>query len=278
MTKQASPDPSHKVLLFGGVYSNYQALQALQKVAQTHQIPPSNIFCTGDIVAYCAQPAECLQLIQAWGVDSIVGNVEIQLRTGADDCGCNFDDSSRCDLFSRQWYPYARSKVSQSHIDWLHTLPDYLQFTYGQHHFTLLHGSYFNVSEYIFKSTDWSIKAANFEACQTDVIVAGHCGLPFYDHHPTSGKLWLNAGVIGMPANDSTPRVWYTLLHPTPEGLSYTIQSLTYDHHTAAELMRTAQLPCAYADTLSSGLWDNCDILPAEETARQGLRLPIIYQ
>ena len=47
-----------KVLIFGGVYSNLQALEALQKTANALDIRPENIICTGDIVGYCAQPSE----------------------------------------------------------------------------------------------------------------------------------------------------------------------------------------------------------------------------
>jgi hypothetical protein len=32
-------------------------------------------------------------------------------------------------------------------------------------------------------------------------------------------------------------------------------------------------LPKAYSGTLLSGIWDNCDILPEEETAMQGIAL-----
>ena len=67
---------SGKVLVFGGVYSNLQALEALQKVADKEGITPSNIICTGDIIAYCAQPSACVDAIEDWGIHVIQGNVE----------------------------------------------------------------------------------------------------------------------------------------------------------------------------------------------------------
>ena len=79
-----------KILVFGGVYSNLQALEALQKVAEKEGISPDNIICTGDIVGYCAQPSECLDAIEKWGIHAIQGNVEENLLSGNDDCGCNF--------------------------------------------------------------------------------------------------------------------------------------------------------------------------------------------
>jgi predicted phosphodiesterase len=168
------------LLVFGGVYSNLQALEQLQAIARVQGILPDNIICTGDVVAYCAQPEEVVQLIRDWGIHCVAGNVEIQLREGEEDCGCSFNEDSRCDLLSRQWYPYAQQQLSQESIDWMHTLPDFIRFDYAGKKVLVVHGSYFDISEFIFRSTPWPVKQANFSETQTDVILAGHCGLPFY--------------------------------------------------------------------------------------------------
>lgn len=261
---------SNELLLFGGIYSNLQALQSLKQIAEEQNIPPTNIICTGDIVGYCAQPEECLQLVKDWGIHCIAGNVELNLRDEADDCGCNFNEGSRCDLFSRQWYPYAKSQLSETSLEWIKGLPELLEFSYAGKKVVVLHGSVFNTSEFIFKSTPWSIKQANFEETQADIILAGHCGLPFAEEQ--AGKLWLNAGVIGMPANDGTPRVWYARM-TEHEGVRYAFDSLAYDYEQSSQLMRERPLPTSYAETLVSGIWDNCEILPEEETREQGREL-----
>ncbi len=151
------------MLLFGGIYSNLQALEALIAVAKAEGIPAENCICTGDIIGYCAQPEETIQTFKNWKARSIVGNVELQLRDGEDDCGCDFKAGSRCDGFSQQWYPYAQSQLSQDSLHYFKTIPDHIQFTLGAQKFTVVHGSYFNVSEFIFNSTPWSTKVPNFE-------------------------------------------------------------------------------------------------------------------
>ncbi len=260
-----------KLLIFGGVYSNLQALEAIQKIAQKEAIPPRNIICTGDIVAYCAQPEACIQVIRDWDIHSILGNVEIQLRDNLDDCGCNFDDGSRCDVFSRQWFPYAQSKVSQASKNWFHQLPDHLTFDYANKKCLVVHGSFFETSGFIFRSTDWAIKQKNFDATQADIILGGHCGLPFSDIQ--NEKYWLNPGVIGMPANNGQTSVWYMILNDEPFSFQHHV--LNYDYQTAAQLMNENQLLPQYAHTLQTGIWDNCDILPVLETQQQGK--PIIF-
>ncbi|MGC9271648.1 MAG: radical SAM protein, partial [Acidiphilium sp.] len=44
------------VLIFGGNYSNLQASIALLDAARAHGIAPDHIICTGDIIAYGADP------------------------------------------------------------------------------------------------------------------------------------------------------------------------------------------------------------------------------
>lgn len=264
---------SGRLLFFGGVYSNLQSLQALQQWAVDNHYLPENIFCTGDILGYCAQPAECISLIRHWGIRSIAGNVELQVREGLDDCGCNFQDGGRCDTLSKNWYAYIRQQVSATEIEWLHGLPHHIRFRFGGKQVTILHGSWFNTAEFIFRSTPRAVKQQNFEATVSDIIVAGHAGLPFADEY--GGRLWLNAGVVGMPANDGTDRVWFATMAHTEGVIACAFHAYRYDNIEASRLMQATGLPKAYADTLLTGIWDNCEILPPEETRQQGIRLVI---
>ncbi|MEL6657652.1 MAG: metallophosphoesterase family protein [Bacteroidota bacterium] len=263
---------SGPLLLFGGVYSNLQALEQMMAIAKEQGFQPEQIICTGDVVGYCARPEEVVQAIRDWGVHCIAGNVELQLRDGEEDCGCDFNDGSRCDIFSRQWYPYAQSVLSKEAIEWMHALPHHIVFRYAGLRARVVHGSVDQVSGYVFHSTPWSEKNDQLQKGEADLIIGGHCGLPF--NHTKESKYWLNPGVIGMPANDATTRVWYMTLNDK-NGLHFTHHSFDYDHNVAATQMREKRLPEAYALTLETGLWDNCEILPEQETAAQGERIDL---
>lgn len=260
-----------KILLFGGVYSNLQALEAIQEMAKTENIAPENCICTGDSIGYCAQPEETLQAIKKWKIHSIAGNVEIQLNENAEDCGCDFSKGSRCDGFSQLWYPYAKSQLSNNSLDFIKTLPEFIQFEFVNKIFTVVHGSYFNTSEFIFKSTPWQNKLPNFKATNSDVIIAGHCGLPFTDSNEE--LLWLNPGVIGMPANNGNTAVWYMILEEKEEMLTFEHKKLSYNHILAGELMLKHSLPKEYAKTIVTGIWDNTEILPETEAKQQGKKI-----
>lgn len=265
---------SGDLLIFGGVYSNYQALQALQAVAKKENIAPQNIICTGDIAGYCAQPEECIQTVKDWGIHSISGNVEQQLSSGEDSCGCDFIPGSRCDSFSKEWYPFAQMNVSKNAIEWMKQLPEHITFNYAGKNCIVVHGSFHHTSEFIFKSTPWEVKARNFLHTDCDVVIAGHCGLPFND--VKNGNTWLNAGVIGMPANDASTNVWYLIIKTNATGeLIFEHHSLEYDYKETHRLMVKHDLPKAYQKTILSGVWDNCEILPKQETEKQGKPLDL---
>jgi predicted phosphodiesterase len=265
------PDFSGRILVFGGVYSNLQALEELYQYAQKEGIPPDSIICTGDVVAYCAQPQECVDLIKNWGVHTIAGNVEIQLASGADDCGCNFEGDSRCDIFSRQWYPFAKNNCSDETLKWMDELPDFLKFNFIGRKIGVVHGTFDETAGYIFKSTDWSVKEEQLNKMGVDMILAGHCGIPFSDSK--GQKAWLNSGAIGMPANDGTDRVWFMTLEEKGTEIIVQHHSLEYDTHEPSARMREAKLPQEYARTLLTGIWDSNDILPEIETNNQGIPL-----
>ena len=284
-----------EVLVFGGVYSNLQALEAVQAFAKTRDIKPGNVVCTGDIVGYCADPTPCIELVRDWGCHAIAGNVEMNIRDGLEDCGCNFDDNSRCDIFSRIWYPYALKHSSEAAVAWMRGLSSYLAFGIGHEGHegdtkdtkrgVVLHGNYEATSEFVWRSSDWDdVKAPAFKRSAevypepvewaktgADIILAGHSGLPFA--HEQDGKLWLNSGALGMPANDGTARVWCATLRAAKTGVDYAFHALDYDNDEARRRMLAQPLPKSYALTLANGLWDNTEIMPPTEDAWTGVPL-----
>ena len=285
------------VLVFGGAYSNLQALQALRAEAERRGIPPQNVICCGDTAGYCADPEACLDLIEDWGIHAIAGNVETNLVAGRDDCGCGFGDGSRCDMFAKLWYNYAANNVSEKNRNYMAGLPDVLRFAYAGKEVVVLHGSPRNQSEFVWRSTPEELKAQFVAALNegvyaersrgkgAEVVVGGHCGLPFghafallangqpSGRSPSPSGLWLNAGVIGMPANDGTPRTWFMTLDDT-NGFDFNFSPLHYDHQGAkARMLDDRRLPVSYAATLTTGIWDNTEIMPPQEESREGIPL-----
>jgi hypothetical protein len=124
-----------------------------------------------------------------------------------------------------------------------------------------------SINRFVFATSDQAIDE-ELDAAGCDGVIAGHCGLPFTVER--GDRLWHNAGVIGMPANDGTPRVWYSVLTPSDVGVVIEHHALNYDYQTAAKRMRSCGLAEGYAMALESGLWPSCDVLPAAELKARG--------
>ena len=253
------------VLVFGGCYSNRQATEALLAHAAQRGIPPERMICTGDVVAYGADPAATVTLVRDAGVHVVMGNCEEQLAAGAADCGCGFAPGSACDLLSGAWFAHAASALDASALDWMRTLPRRIDLQLGRYRLAVVHGSAGVINEFVFASTAGVVPQGY------DGVVAGHCGLPFT--RTVEGRLWHNSGAVGMPANDGTQRVWFSVLSPGPDRLTIEHVAFDYDYRSAASAMRGARLPEGYAGALETGLWPNCDVLPAPELAARGLPL-----
>lgn len=265
------PDPSHPLVVFGGSYSNLRATDRLREVVATLAIPPHNVVCTGDVVAYCAEPVETAALIRDWGCHVIQGNCEQQLATGADDCGCNFEEGTACDLLAKGWYPFANRLITPELRSWMASLPETLTFSFAGLTFRVVHGGVTETAKWVFASQADVIER-ELAMANADVVIAGHCGVPFIAE--AGRRIWFNTGALGMPANDGTPDVWYGLVTPLGErSVRLTTHRLTYDNTTAAAAMRRFGHANPYARTLVTGLWPSLDVFPQAEKAATGRRI-----
>lgn len=262
--------PTSPLLVFGGPYSNLRALLALKAEAERLAIPASHVICTGDVVAYCAEPEETVSAVRDWGIAVIAGNCEESLASGAGDCGCNFAEGTACERLSKGWYPFANARISSDTRGWMAGLPATLHLDYAGTRLRVVHGGVQETARWVFASMTDRI-AEELELADSDIVLAGHCGLPTIAR--VGARVWFNPGVIGMPANDGTTDGWYGLVRPTPTGLKLTTHRLRYDHVATAAAMRRHGHANEYARTLVTGRWPSLDVLPPAERAAAGIRL-----
>jgi len=262
------------ILIFGGAYSNRQATEALYTLARKQGIPPGQIICTGDCVAYCGEPEETVHLHREWGINCLMGNCEESLAAEAVDCGCGFEAGSACDVLTNTWYPFALQNLSTASKTWMQSLPREIRFQFQGRRFLVVHGSVGQINRFVFHSSSDQEKCMALQEAEVDAIIGGHCGLPFGQQLPAG--VWLNAGAIGMPANDGTRDGWYMRMDGTPEkGIRIRWQRLQYDAMAAYTAMQNQGLGNGYADALLSGLWPSMDVLPSPEQQHQGCEMSV---
>ena len=271
MLAMTTPDT---LLVFGGVYGNLAALEALLEWADKRGLNDSALLNTGDLIAYCADGAAVAQLMQKRpGIRNIRGNCERSVADDSPDCGCGFTPGSACDLLATAWFTHAKNTIPQADKTWLGNLPEQLTFTFNNRKITALHASAQSDNQFIFPSTDKAEKAAQIQALDADAVICGHSGIPFTQElTDKTGRtlLWHNSGALGMPANDGTPRTWFSLWQSTGQSIQIDHIPLDYPVALAQTAMQQAALPPDYRQALATGLWPSEDILPNAERALRG--------
>jgi predicted phosphodiesterase len=207
------------LLAFGGPYSNVRAVTALHAQAALLSIDAMHTICTGDVVAYCAEPEETVAAIREWGCHIVAGNCEEQLADDADDCGCGFVRDSDCDRIAKDWYAFARRRISAHSRAWMAGLPKALVLTVGGRTVRVIHGGVDRINRYVFASQRKLI-AAQLEKAGADIVIAGHAGGVANDVRSLRVHGHLAVGRLG--ARSDADLAWETelLQHLDREGLT----------------------------------------------------------
>lgn len=262
------------LLVFGGPYGNLQATEAVLAEAARRGIPPERIVCTGDLVAYCGDPVATIACVRDAGIHVIMGNCDEQLAMSASDCGCGFPEGGTCERLSSAWFVSADRDVGAEDRAWLAALPRQLDIEVAGRRLRVIHGGTEVINQFVLATSPLDEKRRQLALVAADGchgIVGGHCGMPFTQ--VIDGRLWHNAGVAGMPANDGTPRVWTSVLTPGRGGIEISHHALDYDHRAAMAAMACGGYPEEYRAALESGIWPSCDVLTAHERTVQGRAL-----
>lgn len=255
------------VVLFGGLYSNLQATEAMLAQTEALAVPSGNVICAGDVVAYCAQPAETVAAVRAARVVVVAGNCEKQLAANALDCGCGFEAGTACDLLSAGWYAHANAEVGDEARRWMAGLPDVVTFQHAGKRVAVIHGGVTDVARFVFSMSLEAVFVEEIAALEAlvgsvDVVVAGHSGIAF--ERQLGDVRWVNAGAVGMPEHGGRRETRFVILR---DGTAE-IRELTYDAEAAFAAMQKVGLRQGYDQALLTGYWPSEDVLPQE------LRLP----
>jgi diadenosine tetraphosphatase ApaH/serine/threonine PP2A family protein phosphatase len=250
---------------FGGIYSNWLALEAA--VADARRRGCDRLYGLGDFGAFGPHPDRVFPILLESGAELIQGNYEESLSSGATDCHCGYTDP-RDNHFAQISYDYTFAHTSPEWKTWMGTLPKTRRLDVNGRRVLLVHGSPRKINEFLWESTSpvpfLEKLLSDFEA---DVLVCTHTGL-YWKRHLPSGRLVVNAGVLGRPANDGRTNVWYARL-TFGRGVEAEFVPVVYDHEALAVEMEKEKLPAEFVETVRTGWWTTClEILPAKERER----------
>jgi hypothetical protein len=251
--------------LFGGVYSNHRALEAVLRDVSARACGP--VWCLGDLGGFGPRPDRAVELLRAAGVPSLRGNYDEAVAHARADCACGYTDP-RDRRFAQIAYDYTLAHTAPEHRAWMRDLPEQARLVLGGRRVLLCHGSPRRANEFLWESTcsdaflEWLCKTH-----EADLIACTHSGLHWHRALP-SGRHVVNVGAIGRPANDGRTEVWYaevTLGH----DLRVDFHPVAYDHEALAREMEAEGLPREFVATVRTGWWTTClENLPARERRR----------
>jgi predicted phosphodiesterase len=256
---------SERIAIFGGIYSNYLALEAALVDCRRRGIDA--IYCLGDLGAFGTYPDRVFPLLKEHNVQCIQGNYDNSIGNELPDCQCGYTDP-RDNHFARISYAYTLANTSRANREWMKNLPGQRRITLGNKRLLLCHGSPRRINEFLWESTTTSHFLEHLaETHETNVILATHTGIK-WQRKLTGGRHFVNVGVLGRPENDGRTNVWYAILESGPD-VNVEFVPVVYDHERLAHDMRSEKLPEEFVATILTGWWTTClEVLPAKERRR----------
>jgi predicted phosphodiesterase len=256
-----------RVAFFGGLYSNYLALEAA--LADVQRRGADAIYCLGDMGAFGPHPDRVFPLLNDRHVESIQGNYDHSIGNELADCQCGYTDP-RDNHFAQISYDYTLAGTSLENRRWLRELPRERRIELGPLRLLLCHGSPRRTNEFLWETTNSTAFLEHLcDEHGADVILATHTGIK-WERELSRGRWMINVGVLGRPENDGHRRVWYTLVEYAPSaGLRVEFVPVQYDYRRLAREMRDERLPEEFVETILTGWWTTClEVLPAKERRR----------
>jgi predicted phosphodiesterase len=205
------------VALFGGIYSNYLALEAA--IADARRRGADAIYCLGDLGAFGPHPDRAIEILRKNNIPCVRGNYDDSIGNELADCQCGYTDPQD-NHFAQISYEYTLDNTSSDNRRWLKSLPSEIRLELSEHRVLLCHGSPRKMNEFLWESTT-STHFLEHLARQhdADVICCTHTGIK-WQRGIGDAVRFINVGVLGRPENDGRTNVWYTSVGKRrPSGL-----------------------------------------------------------
>lgn len=167
----------------------------------------------------------------------VAGNYDVAIAAGGADCGCGYRDP-RDNHYAQIMYDYTLARTGRDFAHWMGTLPTERREEHGGCTLHLVHGSTVGLNDFWWESLPEVEHRRRLEASGADVIACTHSGLPWIRR--SGGRLVVNVGVIGRPANDGDTHVWYALADLADGIATAQLVPLTYDWRAHADAVSRA--------------------------------------
>ena len=220
-----------KVGLISDVHGNYPALEAV-----LNAMPPvDRLVCAGDIVGYNPWPAACIDTLREHNVAAVMGNHDAAVLEGT---------TFRFNQLARAGVEHAREQLTESHLEWLASLPPERHVCDGR--LKIVHGHPADPDRYTRYTYPREFSPRLLET--EDVLVLGHTHIQGVRQYAQG--IVVNPGSVGQP-RDADPRAAYAVV----DGAAMTVEThrVEYDIDAVQTAVAEAGLPERIGTRLARG-------------------------
>lgn len=238
-----------RIAIFGDIHANLEALQAV--LADAKEQGTTDYVCTGDVVGYNANPAECLEIVRGMNCPVVKGNHD-EDASGAH----SLETMNPVAAFALDW---TRNHLDDEQRQWLRRLRMVRQVA----DFSVVHST-------LDQPANWNYVTNRFDAMSnfsyqfTQVCFHGHTHVPrvyvkadkVSEEAPEivklkpGAKFFINVGSVGQP-RDGDWRACYAIFDTAENEVSF--RRVEYDIAAAQKKILAAGLPEMLAERLADG-------------------------
>jgi predicted phosphodiesterase len=238
-----------KIAVISDVHANLEALEAC--LAKIDDLKPDKLICLGDLVDYCAQPNECIELIKNNADVVILGNHdEAQFNIGLAD---GFTENAYISSI------HTRTIIKPEYREYFKTLP----LSHSLEDLLFVHASPRSLPGYSYILTPESAKQ-NFEVFSEKVCFIGHSHRPaIFEEYGSNVfetdsvnidrklRYIVNVGSVGQP-RDGDPRLSFGFFDT--ESFKYKNYRVSYPVEKASKKILLENLPVLLAERILKGV------------------------
>ncbi len=238
-----------RIAVISDIHANLEALEAC--LAKLDELKPDKVVCLGDLVDYCAQPNECIELVRNNSDAVVLGN--------HDEAQFNYEIAEGFTDNAFVSSVHTRSVIRQEFVEYFKTLP----YFFSVKDLLFVHASPLTVPYYSYILTRAAAKG-NFDAFSEKICFIGHSHRPVIFEERGSNvfetssvnvnrksRYIINVGSVGQP-RDGNPNLSFGLFDT--DDYKYTNYRVRYEAEKASQKILLEGLPVFLADRIVKGI------------------------
>ncbi len=238
-----------KYAIISDVHANLEAVETCFR--EIERLKADRVICLGDMVDYCAQPNEVVELIK--------NNCDIVVRGNHDEAQFRYEMIERYTENARISSIHTRSVIKPQHVEYFKTLP----YTHSENDLLFVHASPLNPETYRYVLNTEAAEL-NFEAFTEHICFIGHSHRPIIFKKSGSvitgsetgilennSRYIINVGSVGQP-RDGNPMLSFGFFDT--EHNHFSNIRAEYDTITSSAKIKATGLPEHLAERIIAGV------------------------